>query len=206
MKRLGVNKFVAASKVAVTLVIHIMSTSTKIGLDEFLKLPEADTTQYELDEGELLAIPSPTAWHNEIRYRIRRALRDFSRANKLGYVTGGTDFLLGPDTVRRPDVAFITTVHLEHIDVDRSPLEGAPALAIEVISPGNDAQDILKKTHQYLDAGSELVWIVYPALKVVSDYSHTGTYEVSQGFLQAENLLPGFKLSLAEIFEQYLRK
>ncbi|HEV3036408.1 MAG TPA: Uma2 family endonuclease [Candidatus Angelobacter sp.] len=183
-----------------------MSTSTKIGLDEFLKLPEADTTQYELDEGELLVTPSPTARHNEICYRIHRALWDFSLADQLGYVTGETDFLLSPDTVRRPDAAFITPAQLQRIDLDRSPLEGAPALAIEVISPGNDAQDILKKTHQYLDAGSELVWIVYPALKVVSVYSHTGTYEVSQGFLQAENLLPGFQLSLAEIFEQYLRK
>ena len=122
--------------------------------------------------------------------------------NKLGYVTGGTDFLLGPDTVRRPDVAFIASAHLEHLDLDRSPLEGSPALAVEVISPGNLGEDIFKKIHQYLDAGSELVWVVYPALKAASVHSHTGTYELTQGFLNAKSLLPGFTLSLAEIFER----
>jgi Uma2 family endonuclease len=173
-----------------------------MNLDEFLKIAEADeTAHFELDEGELLVTPSPTAWHNEIRHRIHQALRDFSRANKLGFVTGETDFLLSPDTVRRPDVAFITSAHLRRINLRRSPLEGSPALAVEVISPSNLAQDIFKKIHQYQDAGSDLVWIVYPDMKTISVHTHAGTYEVSQGFLQAENLLPGFKLPLAEIFE-----
>lgn len=184
-----------------------MSTATKISLDEFLKMPETDETiRFELDEGEVLVTPSPTARHNEIRYRIHRAMRDFSCANKIGYVTGETDFLLGPDTVRRPDVAFITPDHLQRIDLDRSPLEGSPALAVEVISPSNLAQDTFKKIHQYLNAGSNVVWIVYPALKAVSVHSHAGTHEVTQGFLHAEKLLPGFKLSLAEIFADDVMK
>jgi Uma2 family endonuclease len=70
-----------------------VSVNTKISLEEFLRLPEiGETTQYELDEGELLLIPSPTARHNEICYRIHRALREFSRNQKLGLVIGETDF------------------------------------------------------------------------------------------------------------------
>src|SRR6266566_9149402 len=125
-----------------------MSATTRISFSEFLKLQEAeDEIHYELDEGKLLVPPSPILRHNEIRYRIHQALRDFSRTHKLGYVTGETDFLLGPDTVRRPDVAFITMAHLKRIDLDHSPLEGAPALAVEVISPSNLAQDTFKKIH-----------------------------------------------------------
>lgn len=184
-----------------------MGTTTKMSIEEFLKTPEInDTVQYELDEGELLVTPSPTARHNEICYRIRRALREFSRAKKLGYVTGKTDFAIGPDTVRRPDVAFITMTQLQQIDVDRSPLDGSPALAVEVISPGNLAQDIFKKIHQYLSAGSELVWVVYPPLKVIAVHSRAGSHEVSHGFLEAVALLPGFKLSLAEVFEDNILK
>jgi Uma2 family endonuclease len=184
-----------------------MSATTRITFEEFLKMPDTqDSVCYELDEGELIVTPSPTARHNEIRYRIHRALRDFSRDNKLGYVTGETDFLLGPDTVRRPDVAFITTAQLQRIDLDCSPLEGTPALAVEVISPSNLAQDTFKKIHQYLAAGSQLVWVVYPPLKAIAIYDHTGTHEVTQGFLQTEELLPGFKLSLAEIFDDDLLK
>lgn len=184
-----------------------MGTTTRMSFEEFLQIPETDeTVQYELDEGELLVTPSPTARHNVICYRIYRALREFSCNKKLGLVIGETDFALGPDTVRRPDVAFITNAHLQLIDPERSPLDGAPALAIEVISPGNLAQDVFKKIHQYLHAGSELVWIVYPSLKTVSVHNQAGSHEVSQGFLDAENLLPGFKLSLAEIFEEDLLK
>ena len=111
-----------------------MSATTRFSFSEFLKLQETeDAIRYELDEGELLATPSPTLRHNEIRYRIHHALREFARVHKLGYVTGETDFLLGPDTVRRPDVAFITMDHLKRIDLDRSPLEGASALAVSSV-------------------------------------------------------------------------
>jgi Uma2 family endonuclease len=184
-----------------------MSATTRISFDEFLKMQESkDAVCYELDEGELLVTPSPTIEHNEIRFRIHRALRDFSKNHQLGYVTGETDFLLGPDTVRRPDVAFLTTAHLQHINIKCSPVEGAPALAAEVISPTNLAQDTLKKVHQYLASGSEVVWLVYPQLKVIEVHDHTGTYEVSQGLLKAEKLLPGLDLSLAEIFDEDLLK
>jgi len=184
-----------------------MSASTRISFDQFLKMQEAEETIcYELDEGELLVTPSPTIEHNEIRYRIHRALRDFSRAQQLGYVTGEIDFLLGVDIVRRPDVAFVTTAHLQRIDVKRSPVEGAPALAVEVISPSNFAQDTVKKIHQYLGAGSEIVWVIYPSLKMIAVHDYRGSLEVTQGVLQAEKLLPGFKLSLAEIFDEDVLK
>ena len=81
-----------------------------------------------------------------------------------------------------------------------------PALAVEVISPANLAQDTFKKIHQYLAAGTEIVWVVYPPMKTIAIHDHTGTHEINQGFLQAERLFPGFQLSLAEIFNDDLLK
>jgi len=57
-----------------------------------------------------------------------------------------------------------------------------------------------------LAAGSEVVWVVYPPLKVVEVHDHAGTHELTQGGLQAEKLFPGLKLSLAEIFHDDLLK
>ena len=88
-------------------------------------------------------------------------------SHHLGFVIEEMDFRLAPKTVRNPDVAFVTTEHLKRIDLDRTPVEGAPALAVEVISSGNLAQDTVKKVHQYLSAGSQAVWLVYPALQLV---------------------------------------
>ncbi len=185
----------------------VMGATTRVGLDKFLKVQEAEErVRYELDEGEIIMTPSPTARHNEIRSRIYRALRDFVRMRQFGYVTSETDFLLSPDTVRKPDIAFVARSHYQRLNVDRSPLEGAPALAVEIISPSNLAQDTFKKIHQYLASGSQLVWVVYPMMKMIAVHDGSGSHEVTQGFLEAPQLLPGFKLPLVEIFEEDLLK
>lgn len=129
-----------------------------------------------LDEGQLIAEPSPAFRHNRIRSRIARHLEDFVQAHKLGVVTIENDFRLNTDTVRNPDIAFVNE-QLSGMDVDRSPVDGVPHLAIEVISPGNSAQDMLKKVHQYLNAGCQAVWVFYPNLKVVEVHDSGGTRE-----------------------------
>jgi Uma2 family endonuclease len=135
--------------------------------EEFERLPEEEGIRYELDEGILPMEPSPALRHNVIRQRIAIRLIEFVEAHHLGLVVGEMDFRLAPDTVRNPDVAFITAEHLKKIDLDRTPVEGAPALAIEVISPSNLAQDTAKKVQQYLSAGSQSVWLVYPDLQLI---------------------------------------
>jgi Uma2 family endonuclease len=113
-----------------------------------------------------------------------------------------TDFRLAKDTVRNPDVALILKKHLEKTDPERSPIEGAPALTIEVVSPSNTAQDMMKKTQQYLSAGSHAVWIVYPTLRLVEVHSKQGVRQVREPELLGHaELLPGFSITLSEIFD-----
>ena len=130
-----------------------MGTITRLTFAEYEKLPEREGARFEFDEGTLMMEPSPALRHNLIRQRIAVQLTQFVRARQLGVVVEEMDFRLGTDTVRNPHVAFITADHLRNIDPDHSPVEGAPALAIEVISPTNLAQDTAKKVRQYLEAG-----------------------------------------------------
>jgi Uma2 family endonuclease len=112
------------------------------------------------------------------------------------------DFRLGPDTVRNPDVAFVTLDHLRQIDVNRSPVDGAPALAVEVISPANNAQDTVKKIHQYLRSGCRSVWLVYPTLRLIEVHSPAGVRSVEEPeLLKDESLFPEFSLSLRYVFD-----
>lgn len=179
-----------------------MGTTTKLTFEEFQKLPEQEGMHYELDQGELLMEPSPAARHNLIRQRIANKTMDFVESHSLGIVLEEMDFRLAPDTVRNPDVAFVTAEHLKKIDLDRSPIDGAPALAVEVISPSNTAQDTVKKTQQYLGAGCRSVWIVYPTLRLVEVHSTAGVRQVREPeTLREETLLPGFSLSLRYVFE-----
>lgn len=177
-----------------------MATTTRFTFEEFQKLPEVEGKTYELDEGELLMEPSPTFLHNRIRDRIARRLSEFVERRNLGEVIVEMDFRLSSDTVRNPDIAWITSDHLQRIDVNRSPVEGAPALAVEVISPSNSAQDTVKKTQQYLRAGCRSVWIVYPSMGLIEIHSAGGIRKIEGDDVLNEEFLPGFSLPLKSIF------
>ena len=179
-----------------------MKTTPRMTFEEFQQLPENEVTSYELDEGTLLIKPSPTLCHNLIRQRIAMELGEFARSRHLGITLENMDFRLGPDTVRNPDIAFVTSEHLKKIDMDRSPADGAPALVIEVISPADLEEDLVKRTHQYLNAGCKAVWIIYPSLRLAKVYDSTSIRMESQS-LQDAVLLPGFSLALADSLDYY---
>ena len=178
-----------------------MGTITKLTFQEYEQLPEQEGVRYELDEGTLLMAPSPTWWHNDIRDYIANRLREFAKIHRLGRVTVETEFRLSSDTARTPDVAFVTAEKFKRLDRHHSPIAGAPDLAVEVISPGNKAEDTVKKIHQYLGSGCRSVWIVYPGLRRAEIHSQTGVQNLRESdALKEEALLPGFSLVLSEVF------
>jgi Uma2 family endonuclease len=171
--------------------------------EEFERLPEEEGIRYELDEGVLLMEPSPVFRHNLIRQEIFIRLNEFVKSHRLGSVIVEMDFRLGPNTVRNPDVAFVNNEHLTRIDLDRTPVEGGPALAVEVISPSNLAQDMAKKVRQYLAAGSHVVWVVYPSLRLVEIHESGSLRQLREpDILEESNLFGGltFLLPLSDIF------
>ena len=177
-----------------------MSSTTKLTFADFLQLPEHED-RYELNEGELLVTPSPTPYHDLVQYRLRNALTAFVKVHHLGMVLGEVDFRLSANTVRRPDLAFLAMHRLAGLDMQRSPVDGAPTLAVEIISPGNSASGMLEKVHQYLDAGSPAVWLFYPTLQLVAIHDAQGIREV-RGTLEETSPFSGitFIVSLPEIF------
>ena len=180
---------------------------THLSYEEFLQLPD-DGHRYELNEGELIMVPSPVPRHNLIRHRIAHALLSFVKAQGLGIVIEEMVFRLGPgpELVRNPDIAFVTKA--TEIDLDHSPIEGAPTLAVEVISPSNTATDTVKKMHQYLDAGVISVWLVYPNLRLIEIHSRKDRQPQRRDIREPEVLsdptIPGFAVPLPDIFDNLL--
>ena len=182
-----------------------MGTPSKLSFEEFRAVQEAseEAVRYELDEGELLLAPSPAPQHNIVRYNLRHALTTFVKAHCLGLVLDETDFRLSENTVRKPDVAFIAKERMKDFDFDRSPIAGAPSLAIEIISPTNRTQDTTKKVRQYLAAGCRSVWLVYPSLNLVEIHDVGGSHSItSPQSIDEQKLFPGraFSLSLTTVF------
>ena len=78
-----------------------------------------------------------------------------------------------------------------------------PDLAVEVASESNSAQEVIQKVVDYLSGGSRLVWVVYPDVKQVHVYTDlTSTRILTElAELDGGDLVPGFRLSLTELFE-----
>ena len=66
-----------------------------------------------------------------------------------------------PLTIRQPDVSVISRERIRATSAD-SYFEGAPELAVEIVSPSDSAEDLDSKIRQYLESGAEQVWILYP--------------------------------------------
>lgn len=181
-----------------------MTTKTLLTIEDYVALDEPAGVRYELSRGELIVTPSSSYSDNEIRDTLNAALRAFAEPMKFGGVTSETDMKLGEDIVRRPDVAFIQARRLEGVDLDQSPLPVAPDLAIEIVSKNDRADDLLMKVAQYLQAGAQAVWLMYPSTRLAYRYV-SGKLEPevrsaeAGGLFEAPELLPGFCLPLSEI-------
>jgi Uma2 family endonuclease len=183
-----------------------MATKTLLTLADFQTLPWPEGVRYELDEGELVSMSFPTPYHNIVAGEIYMVLWSFVDDNRLGGVfPSNTGYILSHDkaTVRGPDVSFVNADRCRSIDLMRD-IEGAPDLAVEVVSPSETAADLHKKTRQYLAAGCQVVWIVYPDSREIEVHDrNTNIHLFSENdTVTANDLLPGFAVKVREFFPE----
>jgi Uma2 family endonuclease len=179
-----------------------------ITAEEFARLPEPDGgCQMELVDGKVVMTPPPGGAHGGQSNEISWALNAFVRANQLGRVLPETGFRLArkPDAVRAPDVAFVATERLPVGGLPAGYFEGAPNLAVEVVSPSNTERAVLAKVGDYLDAGAERVWVVRPKPGTVVVHAAGGDAVTlrSGQTLTSEHAgfaVDGFALPVDEIF------
>jgi len=181
-----------------------MGAKTILSLREFEQL-EDDGLFYELDEGELISRSPAKRKHGRIQHRIISLLDKYLGRKPLGEVyVSETGFLLSrePATVRAPDVAFVRAGQASEESPDGY-IEGAPDLAVEVVSPSDSARSITRKVVQYLRHGGHTVWVVYPEAEEVHVFEASGSSRVLQGEqpLEAPDLLPGFSVPVRSLFE-----
>ena len=182
-----------------------MSTSAALmTAEELLRLPRGQF-RYELVNGELKKM-SPTGHeHGRITIRLAAPLTQHIRANRLGEVYAAeTGFKLtsNPDTVRAPDIAFICQQRVDEVGATRGYWPGAPDLAVEVLSPDDRQSQVTVKISEWFTAGAKQVWVVSPQLHTISIYrSVTDITALSENdTLERADLIPGFKLAVAEVF------
>ena len=138
------------------------------------------------------------------------ALRGFVRQHNLGLVTAPDGMMrLAVGLVRVPDVVFISWDRLPERRVRAMPIPDlVPELAVEMLSAGNTAGEMARKRREYFAAGARLVWLVDPEARTIAVYDspRRSTLLRHRDTLSGGAVLPGFSLSLAELFAELERQ
>jgi Uma2 family endonuclease len=156
----------------------------------------------ELVRGRLIVREPPGTYHGVVAAKLLVLLGQHVYANALGVMCSqDTGFKIGsdPDTVRAPDVAFISKAR-QHAIADRGYSELAPDLVAEILSPDDRPGEVLSKVGDWLDAGVRLVWVVDAIRREARVYRADGRQSTieSVGTLDGEDVLPGLSCRLAD--------
>ncbi len=179
-----------------------MTTTTKsITADALLAM--GDIGRCELIYGEVVHM-SPTGFeHGHIAARLARLLDTWNEQHHGGVVLGAeTGFQLehNPDLVRAPDVAFVAANRIGE-QLPAGFFQGAPDLAVEVVSPSDTWPEVEAKVEMWLAHGCRSCWVVDPRNRRISIYGQDGTItklKESQDLTDAQ--LAGFSVPVASVF------
>jgi Uma2 family endonuclease len=170
-----------------------------------VRLPD----RYEVINGEVVELPPMSSFASEVANRIQNQLVVYGLNSRLGRprmdMLFHVPFPGDPTRNRRPDVTFISFDRWPEnrpLPYRGEPMEVIPEVLVEVASPNDEAEDLLGKAHEYLEAGARLVWLVYPRLRVIHAYESPTKPRV---FTAADDLdggavLPNFRVPMAQLF------
>jgi len=172
--------------------------------EELYRHTEDEAKKWEIYRGELIRVSPSGGRHGQLTIRIGRLLEEFVSTHNLGVTCGAeTGFILSrnPDTVRAPDVSFVSKARIPKEGVPDGFWPFAPDLAVEVVSPSDSTQEVEAKVKDYLDSGVKLVWVFYPKTKSVTVHTQGGVQKLDgNAMLDGGEVLPGFSCKVAELF------
>jgi Uma2 family endonuclease len=87
-------------------------------------------------------------------------------------------------------------------DWREKPLLIVPDLVVEIVSKTDRFSDVDRKVSRYLEDGVQAVWVIEPRFKRLIVYTSDGTLTryAANAVVNGGDLIPGFSLSLAELF------
>ena len=186
-----------------------MSTKTEsqtqpMTAQQLATLPD-DGKRYELVEGKLRMMNPAGNVHGRVAARLLIKLGQYVDQCKLGVVYAAeTGFLVAsePDTVRAPDVAFVTTQRLRAIGQADGYLPLAPDLVAEVVSPSDSYTQVEEKALAWVAAGVRMVLVVEPGTRTVQVVrSAVSIISLSADeLLNGDDVVVGWSLRVSEIF------
>lgn len=172
---------------------------------DLLRLCARNGKLYELVNHTLVEKPmgSPEAY---LALELGRLLGNFVASRDVGFLYGADALIeLLPDQVRGPDVCFVSWTRRPDRTVPTEPISDLiPDLAVEILSPSNTAREMRMKVKEYFLAGVRLIWIIDPVKRSAEILTapDAKTALAESDTLDGGDVLPGFRLPLAKLFER----
>jgi prevent-host-death family protein len=190
---------------------------TGVTYREFLELTEQSEQRYELIDGVVYAMASPSFTHQSVVGRLYMLFaRHFESHQKCKPYLSPFDVDLVRESIRKkrevteddinvvqPDLMVLCDTE-GHID-EKDRYKGTPALVIEILSPSSRSKDKIKKLDLYMDGGVAECWIVDPEALTISVFTFA-SHELDRdavypvGSVAASKLFPGLEVAVEEVF------
>jgi Uma2 family endonuclease len=167
---------------------------------------------YELVKGEIVQLSPAGGKHGRVAGRAHTLVLLHAHRRKLGIVVSSdTGYYVhrNPDSVRAPDVAFISKERLARFEADPGTFyPEAPDLAIEVVSPSDTFDYVVEKVEEYLSAGGKAVWVLIPRNEtiVVFELGKPARTLHAKDTISGGDALPGFKARVSAFFTDKPKK
>jgi Uma2 family endonuclease len=179
-------------------------TDARLTYDDLVRMPE-DGLRHEIIDGVHYVTPAPVWRHQRLVRRLLVALdRYLDEHPGMGEVlTAPFDTVFSPWDVVEPDVLLVAGDQMEILTEPN--VQGAPALVVEILSPGTKRRDLGVKRQLYDRGGVREYWAVDPKANTVTvwrraeddSFSEVATLRASQEL--ETPLLPGLTISLAKL-------
>ncbi len=181
-----------------------MAVRNLVTADDLERMGRADL---ELVRGELVAVMTRAGeQHGTLAAFLTVVVGTFVRTHDLGrvYVEVGYKLFSDPDTVRGPDVSFVSRKRQTTAKPRRGFIRGAPDLAIEIVSSEKPVAQLTAKALEYIEAGTLLVWVVDPDPREVRVHrpGQPALTVSKTDTLDGADVLPGFTLPLFRLFAE----
>ena len=182
------------------------TAARKLTHEDFLGFPD-DGRRHELIDGEHYVTPSPSERHQRVSFDLAVALGNYLKPTGRGRAYHAPfDVVLSGHDVVEPDL-LVVLADQASIVTDEN-VRGAPAIVVEILSPGTRRQDETLKRRLYERAGVREYWLVDVDCDVVQicvrgtagDLVDATELSAASGDMLTSALLPGFELPLRELF------
>jgi Uma2 family endonuclease len=182
----------------------VVAAERRYTVEDLASFPD-DGKRRELVDGRIVEWDVTTLRHGFLTALLVEMLSSFVRQRRLGLIAT-TDALIrifgSAYHARGGDIAFFARGRLPE-NLDAAAADVAPDFVVEVLSPSDQADEVQRKIHDWLQAGVRMLWYVDPATGITAIYRPDGGGVIGpKELLDGGSVLPGFTLRMQDLLDE----